>query len=317
MKTGIQSLLVTTWFFFFSTAFALDPNSEKNQKWWAGEEIYTIKLQGEMLLSDILDAGIKPRHVGGMGGHLLQFQSKSVTFVFTNGGEIKTKNGYGELYVGSDHRIMNVTFYENYDTGIDEALERLLDVRSLFDGGGRSVEELTDRINEVRNAEGHWVDRPFGLGKKNIDDYWGGSVVAGRSHDKQLPFRFITTVIRNYKDREKDRPDRNPMGVLLEPPEGYEHISFEYVTTPTDPNATPIPYLSPLEQAQKLTENLEKRQEALESEAPAPQFTPTAEPDTDKKLPYDKPSRRIYAVILLIVVLSLASYFAIRRLKRE
>lgn len=321
MKSGIQSFVFLTWLFFLPTAFALEPNSDENREWWAGEESYTIHLKGEMMLSDILDTGIRPRHVPALGHHSLQFQAKSLSLIFSSGEIIQTKNGYGRIYVGEDQQILNITYYEDYNTGIDEALERLLGARPVFDGGGRSVEDLIDRINEVRKAEDHWVDRPFGIGKKNIDDYWGGSVVAGRSHDVKRPFRFITTVIRNYNDRERDRPDRNPMGVLLAPPEGYEHISFEYVTTPTDPNATPMPYLSPLEQAQKLSENIQNRDKATKVEDLAPQPTHVTRGDTPKSNPEDQTKGEVIFLIVLaalgILGVVISIYFYTRKYNRK
>lgn len=311
----MKMFLIMISLFSLGSSLALDPNSSENRKWWAGNENYTIRLQGEMTLTDILDADIRPRHIPGMGSHLLQFQAKSVSFVFSGGKEINTKDGYGQIYVGSDHRILNITFYEDYDTGIDEAHERLLKIRTVLDGGGVSISELNQKIDEVRNAEEHWVPDDFGVGKKRLDEFWGVFIMAGQSFKSVKPFRFKFTAMRNYKNRERDRPERNPMGVLLEPPEGYEHISFDYVTTPTDPNATPLPYLSPLKQAQLVSENFEKRQISLTEEDITPQLKPTIEPSTDDIV--DKSTKSIYVIVIVLLGLCLFSYFAIRRVKRH
>ena len=304
----------------FRASFALDPDSSENRKWWEGNENYTIRLQGEMTLTEILDADIRPRHVAGMGSHLLQFQAQSISFVFPGGKEIKTKDGYGQIYVGSDHRLLNITFYENYDTGIDEAQERLLKIQTVLDGGGVSISELNQKIDQVRNAEDHWVPDDFGIGKREMSEFWGVSVMAGQSFNPVKPFRFKFTAMRNYENRERDRPARNPMGVLLEPPKGYEHISFDYVSTPTDPNATPLPYLSPLEQAQLVSENLEKRQISITEEDITPQLTPTVKPNTEDVSEDDilmKPTKSIYLTIIIILGFCLVSYLAFRKKKRK
>lgn len=301
----------------FECSLALDPNSSENRKWWAGDEAYTIRLQGEMTLIDILDAGIQPRHVPGLGHAVLQFQSKSISFVFSNGDAIETKNGYGRIYIGENNHILNITFYEDYDTGIDEALERLLKLRSVFSDIDLSNEEIMQKIDQVRNAEDHWVPDDFGIGRKRLDEFWGGSVMAGQSFNSKKPFRFKFTVIRNYKNREQDRPARNPIGVLLEPPKGYEHISFDYVTTPTEPNATPLPYLSPMEQAQLVSKNIEKRQISLTKEDIIPQLKPTVKPNIDDTNSVDKSTNPTYLIFTVILGLSLVSYFAIRKLKNR
>lgn len=303
----------------FGCSLALEPNSSENRKWWAGDEAYTLRLQGEMTLSDILDAGIQPRHVPGLGHAVLQFQSKSISFLFSNGDAIETKNGYGRIYIGENNHILNITFYEDYDTGIDEALDRLLELRSVFSDVGLSNEEIIRKIDQVRNAEDHWVPDDFGIGRKRLDEFWGGSVMAGQSFNSKNPFRFKYTVIRNYKNRDQDRPARNPIGVLLEPPKGYEHISFDYVTTPTDPNATPPPYLSPLEQAELVSENLEKRQISLTEEDITPQLTPTVKPNTDDISEVEilkMPNKPIYLTVTVILGFCLVGYLAIRRVKR-
>lgn len=256
-----------------------------------------------------------------MGGYLLQFQSTSVTFKFSDGSEIVTEDGYGRIYVGKNYEILNVTFYENYDTGIDEALTRLLGLRKTLDGGGSSIEEIIQKIQVVRDADWHYVDKPIGIGKKSISEFWGASVIARNSFNQERPFRFITTAFRNYKVRDRDRPDRNPMGALLTPPKGYEHISFEYVTTPTDPNATPMPYLSPLEQAQKLSENIQNRDKATKVEDLAPQPTPVTRGDTPKSNPEDQTKGEVILLIVLaalgILGLVISIYFYTRKYNRK
>jgi hypothetical protein len=297
----------------FGLTLALDPESRENRIWWAGNETYTIHLHGEMTLSDILDAGIRPRHVPGLGHAVLQFHAKSLSLVFSNGDTVDTKNGYGRIYIGDNNHILNITFYEDYDTGIDEALDRLLELKSVFNDVGLSVEELKHKIDQVRNAEDNWVPDDFGIGKKILNEFWGGSVMAGQSFNPNKPFRFKFTAIRNYKNREQDRPARNPMGVLLEPPKGYAHISFEYVTTPTDPNATPLPYLSPLEQAQLVSKNLEKRKVTLSGEDVIPQVTPTVDAEDGKQNSNSTTGNRLILFISLAICLGIAIGFRIRR----
>jgi hypothetical protein len=301
MKNLQKFLAAVGWVCLATNTLALDPNSEENIKWWAGDESYTINLEGEMTLRDILDSGIRPRHVGAMGSHLLLFQSSSVEFVFSNGDTIQTKNGYGELYVGADHRIMNITFYENYHTGIDEAFDRMLEMMPSLDGGGITIKELRDNIERVRNAEDHWVAERFGIGTAKLDEFWRANVTASQSFNRERPFRFIFTMRRNYVNRDRERPERNPMGTLLEPPEGYEHISFEYVTTPTSPNAMTIPMLSPLEQAEKLSENIQKRNQ---TENKGDRISPS-ESDTDEiadiDLPEESSNRRSLVVIVTLI----------------
>jgi hypothetical protein len=234
-------------------------------KWWAGDESYIININDEMILSDILDAGIHPRHVPGLGHDTLQFQAKSVTFVFTSGNRLTTFNGYGRIYVGENHHILNIVFYEKHDTGIDEAYQRMAEMMPALNGGGISDKELRDNIERVRNAENHWVAKSFGVGAKEVDKFWRANVTASQSFNPKKPFRFIFTVSRIYQNRERDRPKRNTMGVLLVPPKGYEHISFKYITSPTDPNATPIPYLSPLEKARQLADNVRRSEESAKN----------------------------------------------------
>ena len=233
-------------------------SSAANKEWWAGNSEYTLRLDEELMLQDCLDVGIRPRHVPAMGGHTLEFRSKSFTLVYPNGKSIKSRKGYGRLSVGADYRVTTIKFYELEYTGLDECLDRLMEYREVFDGGGKTIEELEAQVLVVRKAGNHWVDKTFGVGKfsrnEPLTQFWLGGAKASRSHNKELPFKFIITATRRFENK-KDRPEYNELGVLLKSPEGYKDISMAYVSPPLNLNARPI--LTPQENSKFLAKKLE------------------------------------------------------------
>jgi hypothetical protein len=65
----------------------------------------------------------------------------------------------------------------------------------------------------------------------------------------------MRTEIRD-KANKRSYKDYHRLGILLDPPKGYEHISFTYISPPQDPNAPQI--LTPEEQSKLLAEQLKK-----------------------------------------------------------
>lgn len=322
MKVGIYVL------FFWVLVSVLhaqigDPNSAENKKWWNGEHHYKLQLRNEPLtLQDCLDAGIRPRHTPGMAGHTLHFQAKKFELVLHNGESIFGENGYGRIKVTKDYQVTSISFYEESFVGFETCRDRLVKSNQAYRGNTTQA-EIDSFMSSAEVAERYRTDKIFGVGMptKGVarNEYWYSSIVARNTGYvpratkivDARPFRFIIRTEIRDKANKRSYKDYHPLGVLLAPPEGYEHISFTYVSPPKDPNAPLI--LTPQEQSKLLAEQLKKdtkgsidsSQEPQTSRKIEPSLSPqvvaekTIEPEKKSSLPW------IIAGVLLVGILAL------------
>lgn len=245
-----------------------DYNSAENKEWWDGEHNYKLQLRNEPLtLQDCLDQGIRPRHLPGLAGKVLHFQAKVFELVLPDGESIFSKNGYGQLRVTKDYQVTSISFYEESFVGFDEARERLFASNKAYEGDITEA-EINSFLSSAEVAERYRTDKVFGVGMSTKDvagnEYWYSSIVARNTgyvpRNAEIkdarPFRFIMRTEIRDKANKRSYTDYHPLGVLLDPPDGYEHISFTYVSPPKDPNAPLI--LTPEEQSKLLAEKLIK-----------------------------------------------------------
>lgn len=325
MKVGVYIL------FFWALVSVLhaqigDPNSAENKKWWNGVHYYKLPLRNEPLtLQDCLDAGIRPRHTPGMAGHTLHFQARIFELVLPNGRSIFGENGYGRIKVTKDYQVTSISFYEESFVGFDKARERLFASNKAYEGDITEA-EINSFLRSAEVAEKYRTDKDFGVGmstKEHAEEYWYGSIVARNTGyvpsdtgiEGARPFRFIMRAEIREKANKRSYKDYHSLGVLLAPPEGYEHISFTYVSPPKDPNAPLI--LTPEEQSKLLAEQLKKdtkesadlSQEPRTSRKIEPSLNPkvvaekTIEPEKKSSLPW------IFAGVLLVGILLLLKTF--------
>lgn len=315
MKVGVYIL------FFWALVSVLhaqigDPNSAENKKWWNGGHHYKLQLRNEPLtLQDCLDAGIRPRHTPGMAGHTLHFQAKIFELVLPNGESIFAENGYGRIRVTKDYQVSSVVFYEETFVGFEKCRERLVEANRAY-SGEISEAEINEFLSGVRAAEEHWTGgREFAVGKitqqSRKGKYWQSSLIAQNQGTQKMPFRFILRTQFRDNGKPLDYKNYHGLGTLLDPPEGYEHISFTYVSPPKDPNAPLI--LTPEEQSKLLAEQLKKdtkesadlSQESRTSRKIEPRLKPkaveekTPEPEKKSNIPW------IIAGVLLLGILLL------------
>jgi hypothetical protein len=256
----MTSVLFFLAFVLFLSAQIGDPNSAENKQWWNGEHYYKLRLSnGPLTLQECLDAGMRPRRTPGLTGHTLHFQAKIFELVLPNGESIFCENGYGRIRVTKDYQVTSISFYEEQNVSFENCRERLRVANQAY-GGGRTEAEISSFLSSVEAAERHRTDKMFvvGMAKKGRgdDEYWYSSIVARNQGAEESPFRFIMrTEIRDETDKRSYK-DYHRLGVLLDPPEGYEHISFTYVSPPKDPNAPLV--LTPEEQSKLLAEQLKE-----------------------------------------------------------
>ncbi len=218
---------------------------------------YTLRLKDDLTLKDIFDAGIRPRQIRGMNSNACEFKADSFTLILPNGKPIVIKDGFGEFRVAGEGTITSITFYEDYKTGINEGLDRLLSYLPIFNGP-ETEQDVRTYIQRVRDAEDHWVAEDFGVGNPQLSEKWQSGIRASPSHNKDKPLRIISAAGRRYNSRNEEPPRRaRTLENALVAPKGYEQFSMEpEPLAPPEPNLPRI--LTPGERAQKLAEQIRK-----------------------------------------------------------
>jgi hypothetical protein len=314
MKLGFYALFQLL-FAVVLHADAIEQNSEINKQWWNGDNHYRLKLHHALTLQDCLNAGIRPRHVPGLAGSRLQFQAKSFTMILPNGKSVLGENGYGEFRISKDYQVTTVAFYEEKFVDFEKCRERLMKSNEAY-GGVRTEAEIDAFLDSVRAAERDRTGKVFSVGKttKEGDEvkYWSSSLAVRNQGTQLLPFRFIMHTEIRTKDKNTP-PEYHGLGVLLAPPEGYEHISFAYIPPPTNPNTPHI--LTPQERSKSLAEKVEEKGAEIFASSEDQQVNSRSRQLAKEEVSAtkEKPSRKPWIIAFLLLVGILALLF--RRMK--